>query len=160
MAIMKTSSDTIHLQEFILPKNTLGNNSKKTDTILNTKSTFLPNENLVTIFTYKQLEKFAKQTSFDIMQWAYFIGISPRTMHRYSLENKKFDSLQSERIEQLIHLFEHGKEVFGKYDIFCNWLLSEPPCINGTIQLQWLCSFKGTQMIDSQLGRIEHGVYA
>lgn len=111
-------------------------------------------------YTYKQMEKIMHKTLFDIKDWAVFLQISERTMQRYAVDNKPFDNLQSERIFQLEKLFARGAEVFGDIKSFCHWINNEPPSLYGNISKSWLSSFTGTQYIEQQLGRIEHGIYS
>jgi putative toxin-antitoxin system antitoxin component (TIGR02293 family) len=111
-------------------------------------------------YTYKQMEKIMQKTLFDLKDWASFLQISERTLQRYAVDNKPFDNLQSERIFQLEKLFTRGADVFGDIKSFCHWINNEPPSLHGNISKSWLASFTGTQYIEHQLGRIEHGIYS
>jgi putative toxin-antitoxin system antitoxin component (TIGR02293 family) len=100
-----------------------------------------------------------KKISFSISEWASFLHLSERTMHRYQKENKTFDVVSSERIIQITILYEYGITVFGNKENFDTWLVSKNLAL-GSKPKELLDTVFGIELINNELSRIEHGIFA
>ncbi len=92
--------------------------------------------------------------------WSTFMHLSERSMQRYKKEQKAFDPLQSEKIVEISRLYQRGVEVFGSSRKFDAWLTSPIVSLDGHTPKSFLDSSFGIQLINDELGRIEHGVLA
>ncbi len=111
-------------------------------------------------FTYTEFKKIADKVPFTQAEWAALLHISERTLQRYAKNNGSFAAINAERAMQIDSLIKRGKEVFGTVDMFCNWLRSNPPMLEGRLSLDSLTTAQGINMVLIQLGRIEHGILA
>jgi len=111
-------------------------------------------------FTYNEFKKIADKVPFTQAEWAVMLHISERTLQRYAKNNGSFAPINAERALQIDTVIKKGKEVFGTVDMFCSWIRSNPPMLEGRLSLESLTSAHGINMIFIQLGRIEHGVLA
>ncbi len=103
--------------------------------------------------------KLLKRISFSIQEWASFLHISERTMHRYQKENKTFDISSSEKIIQITILYEFGVSVFGNKENFDTWLVSKNVAL-GSKPIDFLDTVFGIEIINNELIKIEHGIFA
>lgn len=111
-------------------------------------------------FAFNQFQKIADKTDFTQKDWADILHLSERTIQRYSKDNSSFSFSASDRIAQVNKILEKGKEVFGSYFIFLNWLRSEPTILEGRISIHSLSTIEGCHQIQTQLGRIQHGLFS
>lgn len=93
-------------------------------------------------------------------EWSSFLHLSERSMQRYKKEQKDFDPLQSEKIVEISRLYQRGVEVFGSSQKLDAWLTSHVVALDGHAPKSFLDSSFGIQLINDELGRIEHGVLA
>ncbi len=111
-------------------------------------------------FTYTEFKKIADKTPFTQAEWAAMLHVSERTLQRYAKNNGHFAPINSERFQQLNHLFSRGKKLFGTVASFYNWIHANPPMLEGDLSFSSLTSFDGIQKVLTQIGRIEHGILA
>ncbi len=111
-------------------------------------------------FTYTEFKKNADKTPFTQAEWAAMLHISERTLQRYAKNNGTFSFINAERFHQIMQVIERGKKVFGKTELFYNWLHSNPPMLEGDLSALTLTTYDGIQKTLTQLGRIEHGIFA
>lgn len=105
-------------------------------------------------------EEIVKSCSYTIKEWSKFLHLTERTIQRYKKENRKFESLQSERIIEIAKLQLKGKEVFGSKVYFDEWMNSKIIALGNIRPIELLDSSFGIDMLMDELGRIEHGVLA
>lgn len=115
---------------------------------------------LPTYFSFNRFQEIAQKTDFTQKEWADILHISERTLQRYAKDNTNFNFSISDRIAQIDKVLERGKEVFGSYSKFLMWLRDNPFMMEGRLSLQSLASIDGANNILSQLGRIQHGLFA
>lgn len=111
-------------------------------------------------FNYAEFKKIAGKTPFTQAEWAAMLHISERTLQRYAKNNGSFASINAERFMQINDVLARGKKVFGSVEIFYHWIHSNPPMLEGDLSFLSLTSFEGIQRILTQIGRIEHGIFA
>ena len=111
-------------------------------------------------FNYKEFKKVADKISFTQKEWADILHISERTLQRYAKDDGNFNFSTIDRILQIDKVIKKGIDVFGSAEKFISWLKSNPYMLEGRLSLQSLASFEGISMVLTQLGRIEHGLFA
>lgn len=111
-------------------------------------------------FTYSEFKKIADKTPFTQAEWAAMLHVSERTLQRYAKGNNNFAPINAERALQIAKVIKKGKEVFGNPDKFFHWLKRSPYMLGGNLSLESLQSAEGIERILTQLGRIEHGLFA
>jgi putative toxin-antitoxin system antitoxin component (TIGR02293 family) len=110
--------------------------------------------------SFNEFEKIVGNAPFSLAEWANYLQLSERTIQRNQKEKKSFQPIQSERIIELIMLYEYGVDVFGDKDNFNVWLKSKSVALGGRTPKELLDTKFGVGMVKDELGRIEHGVLA
>lgn len=105
-------------------------------------------------------EDIVRSNSYTIKEWSKFLHLTERTIQRYKKENRKFESLQTERIIEIAKLQLKGIEVFGSKSYFEEWMNSKVIALGNIRPIELLDSSFGIEMLMDELGRIEHGVLA
>lgn len=111
-------------------------------------------------FTFNDFKKIADKVDFTQKEWSDILHISERTLQRYAHDNGFFNTGVIDRILQINKVLERGKEVFGSYERFNLWLRGDPYMLEGQLSLHSLASFDGINNVLTQIGRIEHGIFA
>ncbi len=111
-------------------------------------------------FTYSEFKKIADKTPFTQSEWASILHVSERTLQRYAKNNGSFAPINAERALQIEKVIKEGKITFGKVENFYNWLKREPYMLEGNLSFNSLTSYEGIQKVLTQLGRIQHGIFA
>lgn len=109
---------------------------------------------------FNDFQKIASKVDFTQREWSEILHISERTLQRYAHEDGTFNSGVIDRIVQVNRILDRGKEVFGSYSKFNLWLRDSPYMLEGRLSLHSLASIDGIQKVLTQLGRIEHGIFA
>lgn len=115
---------------------------------------------LVKDFDYKEFKKIADKVPFTQQEWSDILHISERTLQRYAKANSSFPFSVTDRILQIDKVIKKGVDVFGNLEKFIAWIRSNPFMLEGNLSLHSLASFEGINMVLTQLGRIEHGLFA
>ncbi len=110
--------------------------------------------------SFNDFKKIASKVDFTQKEWSEILHISERTLQRYAKENTVFSFSVADRILQVNKVFERGLEVFGSYAKFNLWLRDDPYMLEGQLSLHSLASIEGINNVLTQLGRIEHGIFA
>ena len=109
---------------------------------------------------YKTFKSFADESPFSLTEWSTFLHLSERTMQRYQREKKKFDSIQSEKIFEIILLYKKGTEVVGNAEKFNSWLETDNLALGSVKPKTFLDSSFGINLLKDELVRIEYGILA
>ena len=109
---------------------------------------------------YGTFNKMSVEIPFSVGDWANFLHLSERTMHRYKINKLKFDPLHSERILELVLLCRKGEKVFGNEENYFTWLNSKNISLGGKSPKVLLGSSVGIGLVKDELARIEHGILA
>jgi putative toxin-antitoxin system antitoxin component (TIGR02293 family) len=108
--------------------------------------------------TYKEFNKILNQLPFLTGEWAYFLGISERTLQRYEASNGQFSILQTERIQHIKELGDIAEKFFGKNKSpFYQWATSKIFSLNNQRPLDLMTTYKGTEMCMSILQNTMYG---
>ena len=110
--------------------------------------------------TYADFKKVADKVSFTQAEWADILHISERTLQRYAKDNHVFAPGNAERLAWVEKVIQQAKLSFGKTDNLTTWLRRNPYMHDGNLSMQSLNSFEGIQQVLTQLGRIQHGIFA
>lgn len=111
-------------------------------------------------FTYDEFQKIADKTPFTQAEWAAMLHVSERTLQRYAKNNSHFAYINAERALQIANVINEGKKTFGNIESFYNWLKRNPEILEGQLSLGSLTSYEGIVKVLTQLGRIQHGIFA
>ena len=111
-------------------------------------------------FTYNEFKKIADKSPFTQAEWASILHVSERTLQRYAKNNGSFAPINAERAVQIDKVLKEGKIAFGKVENFYNWIKREPYMLEGNLSLNSLTTYEGIQKVLTQLGRIQHGIFA
>lgn len=111
-------------------------------------------------FTFLEFKKISDKAPLSNAEWADILHISERTLQRYAKSNGSFAPINAERALQIDRVLKEGKLTFGSTEKFYEWLKKNPTFENETLSLHSLKSFDGIQQVLTQLGRIQHGLFA
>ena len=101
----------------------------------------------------------AKKISLTIQELANIMHISERTLQRYD-DDVVVSSEYSEKAIELARLYTRGHEIFGSIDKFKLWIRTPSVIFNGESPFSLLDTSAGFDMVFTELGRIEHGIFA
>lgn len=130
-----------------------------------TYSEFLSDKMLViklirTGVPYSLFDLIKDATPFSETDWANFLGISTKSLHRYKQSAKQFKPLQSEKIIEMAEVTNVGKEVFGDVEKFKLWLDTPNFALGDMNPMELLKDSYGKELVIGELIRIEHGILA
>lgn len=111
-------------------------------------------------FTYTEFKKIADKAPFTQAEWASMLHLSERTLQRYSKNNSSFAPINAERVLQIAKVLKEGELTFGKIENFYKWIKRDPYMLEGNLSFNFLTSYEGIQKVLTQLGRIQHGLFA
>ena len=109
---------------------------------------------------FNDFQKIASKVDFTQKEWADILHLSERTLQRYSHDNSSFNSNVVDRLGQIKKVIQRGHEVFGSYEKFNLWIRGNPYMLEGQLSIHSLASIEGINNVLTQLGRIEHGIFA
>lgn len=96
---------------------------------------------------------------FSENDWAKFLGISTKSLHRYkSSEDHYFKPIHSEKIIEIAEVTKTGLDVFGDMDKFRLWLNTPNFALGNVTPTELLKDSYGKEMVISELTRINHGI--
>jgi putative toxin-antitoxin system antitoxin component (TIGR02293 family) len=101
----------------------------------------------------------AKKISITIQELANIMHISERTLQRYD-DEEIVKTEYAEKAISLARLYVRGDEVFGSMDNFKIWMKTPSLIFNGESPLSILDTSIGFDMVLTELGRMEHGIFA
>jgi putative toxin-antitoxin system antitoxin component (TIGR02293 family) len=107
----------------------------------------------------KLLRKVMKAIDFDIEQMATVLHVSSRTLHRLS-DSDKLGVEQSERVVELIALYNYGYRVFGDEATFHGWMDAQNFTLRSMPPRYLLDTSAGIRVVTMTIGRIEFGIYS
>lgn len=102
---------------------------------------------------------FINKFNFTLRDVASILNLSERTLQRYD-NTDKLSKDASERALHLQRLYKKGEEVFGSATIFNEWMKTSNLMFNNKTPIFYLDTIFGFEMIEDELGRIEHGIFA
>jgi putative toxin-antitoxin system antitoxin component (TIGR02293 family) len=115
---------------------------------------------IVKDFTYSEFKKIADKAPFTQAEWAAILHVSERTLQRYAKDNSSFAPMNAERALQIDKVLKEAKVTFGKVENFYTWIKRGPYMLEGNLSFDSLTSYSGIEKVLTQLGRIQHGLFA
>ena len=106
------------------------------------------------------MKKNADKTPITQAEWASILHVSERTLQRYAKNNGSFAPINAERALQIENVLKEAKITFGKVENFYTWIKRGPYMLVGNLSFNSLTSYEGIQKILTQLGRLQHGIFA
>ena len=110
-------------------------------------------------FSKRALLSLAKKISLTLQELATILHISERTLQRYE-DDAIIKTEYAEKAVELARLYTRGQEVFGSMDKFKLWIKAPSLIFNGEAPVSLLDTSAGFDMVFTELGRIEHGIFA
>lgn len=101
----------------------------------------------------------AKKISLTLQELSNIMHISERTFQRYE-DSDIVKPEYSEKAVELARLYTRGEEVFGSMDNFKIWMKTPSAVFNSESPIALLDTSFGFDMVFTELGRIEHGIFA
>lgn len=111
-------------------------------------------------FTYAEFKKIADKSPFNQTEWATLLHVSERTLQRYAKSNGTFAPINAERALMIAKVIKEGILTFGTADLFYSWIKRSPYMLEGDLSFDSLTTTEGIQKVLTQLGRIQHGIFA
>lgn len=109
---------------------------------------------------YDDFMNVCQEIPFTSKEWSDVLSISERTLQRYEKENKIFEPVQTEKIIHIKLLYNKGVDIFGAIEKFSTWLELPNIALGGNKPKDLLDSNIGIQLVNDELDRIEHGIFA
>ncbi len=97
-------------------------------------------------------------TPFTEDNWADFLDISTKSLHRYKQTSKSFKSIQSEKIIEMAEVTNVGLDVFGDMEKFKLWLQTPNFSLGSLKPIELLKDSYGKELVISELTRINYGI--
>lgn len=97
--------------------------------------------------------------SIDVQPILDLIGMSMRTYQRRVKEAKPLTPVESDRLYRIVKIEERATDVFQDKAIATDWLSSDNRAL-GDKPMNLLDTEIGVEMVERELMRIEHGVFA
>lgn len=108
---------------------------------------------------YSLFELIQYQTPLSDNDWADFLGISTKSLHRYKTSNQhRFKAIHSEKIIEIAEVTEVGLEVFGGMDKLKLWLDTPNFALGKLKPIELLKDSYGKELVLSELTRINYGI--
>jgi len=126
-------------------------------------SDFLSNKMLMILViregvTYSLFNLIRDFTPFSEENWADFLDISTKSLHRYRQTSKSFRPIQSEKIIEMAEVTKMGLDVFGDKEKFKLWLETPNFSIGNLKPMELLKDSYGKELVLSELTRINYGI--
>ncbi len=108
--------------------------------------------------TYNLFNLIKDTTPFTEENWADFLDISTKSLHRYKQTSKSFKPIQSEKIIEMAEVTNVGIDVFGDMDKFKLWLETPNFSLGNLKPMELLKDSYGKELVISELTRINYGI--
>jgi putative toxin-antitoxin system antitoxin component (TIGR02293 family) len=108
--------------------------------------------------TKRQVLELADLIGVSLAVLAKLLSINVRTLQRKEME-ARFDRMVSEHVLHVSAALERGLEVFGTKEHLMRWLQAPVAYLDHQLPIELLRSRFGTELVLSELERIEHGVF-
>lgn len=99
-------------------------------------------------------------TPFTEQDWAEFLDISTKSLHRYKMSEKyQFRPIHSEKIIEIAEVTKIGLDVFGNIDKLKLWLNTPNYALGKLKPIELLKDSYGKEMVIGELTRTSHGIF-
>ena len=107
---------------------------------------------------YSLFDLIQDYTPFSEVDWANFLDISTKSLHRYKQSSKQFKPNQSEKIIEMAEVTNVGIDVFGDMAKFKLWLDTPNFSLGNLKPMELLKDSYGKELVISELTRINYGI--
>ena len=107
---------------------------------------------------YSLFKLIQNSTPFTEDNWADFLDISTKSLHRYKQTSKSFKPIQSEKIIEMAEVTNVGLDVFGDMEKFKLWLETPNFSLGKLKPIELLKDSYGKELVISELTRINYGI--
>ncbi|HMP91780.1 MAG TPA: DUF2384 domain-containing protein [Phnomibacter sp.] len=108
--------------------------------------------------SYSLFNSIKEATPFTEENWAEFLDLSTKSLHRYKQTSKTFRPLQSEKIIEMAEVTHVGLDVFGDMEKFKLWLETPNFSLGNLKPIELLKDSYGKELVVSELTRINYGI--
>ena len=108
----------------------------------------------------KDFLSLVEKSGFSLSEWAKWLHISEPARLSQSNGSDTLEPFQAERLLELNRLFRFGEEVFGDPAMFRKWLRHKIIALGDIEPVSLLDNSFGIDIVRTELGRIEHGIFA
>lgn len=128
-----------------------------------TYSDFLSNKMLMILVIregvpYSLFKLIQNFTPFTEENWADFLDLSTKSLHRYRQTARSFKPIQSEKIIEMAEVTKVGLDVFGDMEKFKRWLETPNFSLGNLKPMELLKDSYGKELVISELTRINYGI--
>ncbi len=107
------------------------------------------------------LERLAKALRVKVLDLENILPVSRRTLQRYEQQDVKFLPTElSDHILQVAKVYARAVEVFEAEELALEWLQAPIVALGERIPMRLLDTSAGVDLVLTELGRIEYGVFA
>lgn len=104
------------------------------------------------------IQHLADSVGLESKELIALLPVTPRNLQRYE-DNDLLSNVVSDHLIALADLFSVGARVLGK-DYFLSWINSKILSLGNAQPIQFLRTHAGIELVKTELGRIEHGIFA
>lgn len=104
------------------------------------------------------IQHLADSAGLDIKELISLLPVTPRNLLRYN-DTDLLSNVVSDHLIALADLFSIGTRALGK-EYFLDWLNSNILSLGDKKPFHFLRTHAGIELIKTELGRIEHGIFA
>lgn len=129
-----------------------------------TYADFLSNKMLIIVairtgIPYSLFELIRHHTPFTENDWAVFLGISTKSLHRYKTSSEHyFKPIHSEKIIEMAEVTKVGLDIFGDMNKLKLWLHTPNYALGDLKPIELLKDSYGKELVIGELIRINHGI--
>jgi putative toxin-antitoxin system antitoxin component (TIGR02293 family) len=107
------------------------------------------------------LERLAEALRVKVLDLEHILPISKRTLQRYARQDVKFLPKElSDHMLQVAKVYARAVDVFEDEERALEWLQAPIVALGGRIPMSLLDTSAGVDLVLTELGRIEYGVFA
>jgi putative toxin-antitoxin system antitoxin component (TIGR02293 family) len=107
------------------------------------------------------LERLAKALRVKVLDLEHILPVSRRTLQRYEQQNVEcLPKELSDHMLQVAKVYARAVEVFEDEERALEWLQAPIVALGGRIPISLLDTSTGVDLVLTELGRIEYGVFA
>ena len=107
------------------------------------------------------IEQLAKALRVKVLDLEHILPVSRRTLQRYEQQNVEcLPKALSDHMLQVAKVYARAVEVFADEERALEWLQASIMALGGLIPMSLLDTSTGVDLVLTELGRIEYGVFA
>ena len=101
----------------------------------------------------------ASMTGLNLTEFSSLLPVSKRTIEKVK-DTELLSPQVSDRVLQILSLYQHGANVLGDIPSFKDWLSFPLMALGGEKPMNFINNDTGISIVSDLLGRVEHGVYS